>query len=330
MARPIKQGLDYFPLDISMDSKMELFEAEHGLLGFAFLIKLFQKIYDNGYYFEWTEDEQLLFSKRINVNINEVNVYINSAIKRKIFNQELFDKYKIITSRGIQKRFLEACKRRKQIEFIKEICLIDFNEVQYKDFKEKIVFVNNNLINVNINSINVNNNSTKEELLQHNVDNNSQSKVKEIESKVNKKEIETKRNNVSESCEDDLQEANDSCVDGLQEIINFYENNIGFLMPYGLEVFKTYLQKMPKEVIIFAMKISVEANVRTIKYIKGILNNWEKAGVKTLIEAKEENSKKEKHKKNKENNKNSNFNERNYNDLNSFYVNLRGNKNGDK
>lgn len=82
--------------------------------------------------------------------------------------------------------------------------------------------------------------------------------------------------------------ASDSCVDGLQEIIEFYNNNIGLLPPYGLEVFKDYLNEMSYEVIIFAMKKAVEANVRTLQYIKGTLNNWSKSGVKTLIEAKEE------------------------------------------
>ena len=48
---------------------------------------------------------------------------------------------------------------------------------------------------------------------------------------------------------------------------------------------------MPCEVIIFAMQKAVEANVRTIQYIKGTLNNWQKAGVKTLIQAKEESEK---------------------------------------
>ena len=42
---------------------------------------------------------------------------------------------------------------------------------------------------------------------------------------------------------------------------------------------------------IYAMQISVEANVKTIKYIKAILNNWKKAGIKTLIEAQKENNK---------------------------------------
>ena len=33
----------------------------------------------------------------------------------------------------------------------------------------------------------------------------------------------------------------DSCVDGLQEIIVFYENNIGMITPYGAEVLNDYI-----------------------------------------------------------------------------------------
>ena len=59
MARPLKTGLDYFPLDVSFDDNIELLEAEEGLEGFAILIKLWQKIYSNGYYIEWNEDSLL-------------------------------------------------------------------------------------------------------------------------------------------------------------------------------------------------------------------------------------------------------------------------------
>ena len=48
---------------------------------------------------------------------------------------------------------------------------------------------------------------------------------------------------------------------------------------------------MPTDLIIYAMQISVEANKRTIKYIKAILNNWQKAGIRTLVQAKDENHK---------------------------------------
>lgn len=83
----------------------------------------------------------------------------------------------------------------------------------------------------------------------------------------------------------------DSCVDGLQEIINFYNENIGLITPYGLEILTDYAKEMSSDVIIYAMKKAVEANVRTIQYIKGTLNNWQNLGVKTLIQAEEESRK---------------------------------------
>lgn len=46
---------------------------------------------------------------------------------------------------------------------------------------------------------------------------------------------------------------------------------------------------MSNDVVLYALKLSVEANSRNLKYIKAILNNWSKAGIKTLIEAQEEN-----------------------------------------
>lgn len=49
-----------------------------------------------------------------------------------------------------------------------------------------------------------------------------------------------------------------------------------------------YAKDMPSELIILAMKKAVEANIRTIQYIKGILNNWSKKGIKTVVEAEKE------------------------------------------
>lgn len=80
----------------------------------------------------------------------------------------------------------------------------------------------------------------------------------------------------------------DSCVDGLQEIIEFYNNNIGLITPFGLEIMSDYAKEMPTDLIILAMKKAVEADKRTIQYIKGILNNWSKKGIKTVLDAKKE------------------------------------------
>ena len=95
----------------------------------------------------------------------------------------------------------------------------------------------------------------------------------------------------------------DSCVDGLQEIIDFYNNNIGMITPYAVDIFTDYTKEMTKDLIIYAMKKAVEANVRTIQYIKGILNNWSKSGIKTLVEAEKEDMKFEQNKSQRNNRK---------------------------
>ena len=81
---------------------------------------------------------------------------------------------------------------------------------------------------------------------------------------------------------------NDSCVDDLQNIIDFYNENIGLITPYGIEILSSYEEEMSNDLIILAMKKSVEANKRTIQYIKAILNNWQKAGIKTVLQAEQE------------------------------------------
>lgn len=103
--------------------------------------------------------------------------------------------------------------------------------------------------------------------------------------------------NVNENVNDNVNvnennNVNDSCVDGLQEVIEFYNNNIGSITPFGLEILSDYTKDLNKDIVLYAMQISVEANKRSLSYIKAILNNWNKAGVKTLSDAKNENKNK--------------------------------------
>lgn len=102
--------------------------------------------------------------------------------------------------------------------------------------------------------------------------------------------MENENANINENINID-NKVNDSCVNNLQDIIDFYNENIGLITPYGLEVLSSYAEEMDKELIIFAMKKSVEANKRTIQYIKAILNNWSKQGIKNVLEAEEEDKK---------------------------------------
>lgn len=143
MARPQKEGLDYFPLDTDMDlkdDKVQLVEAKYGATGFAVLIKLLMKIYGEGYYYQWGENEGLLFSKRVNVDINTVNDVVNDLAKWGMFDADIFKKYKVLTSNGIQKRFWEVAKRRNDVIINKAFWVHDVDNI--------LVSANINLINV--------------------------------------------------------------------------------------------------------------------------------------------------------------------------------------
>lgn len=127
MARPQKEGLIYFSLDVDMadDDKVILIQARHGITGFGILVRLLMELYKNGYYYPWTEREQLIFSNRINTDIETAREVVNDALKWGFFHQKLYKQYEILTSRGTQKRYLEGTVKRKEVRLIKEFLLID-------------------------------------------------------------------------------------------------------------------------------------------------------------------------------------------------------------
>ena len=124
MARPKKQGLDYFPLDVNVDNKIEILESKYGILGFGFIVRLFKKIYSNGYYLEWNQYSAILLKKEIGMSEEKINEFINFCLEINIFDKRLYSKCNILTSKGIQKRYFTVCKRRKEIEIIKEYLLV--------------------------------------------------------------------------------------------------------------------------------------------------------------------------------------------------------------
>ena len=144
MARPFKSGVDYFPLDVSIDDKIEILEAEHGVLGFGIWVKLLQKIYANNYWIKWDNKAVIVFSNRINVDKNSVIAVINTCIEWNIFSEKMLNGFQILTSRGIQKRFFEITKRRNRVEVIEDYLLVDI------PVAENII-----LVNVDKNSVNV-------------------------------------------------------------------------------------------------------------------------------------------------------------------------------
>lgn len=247
LARPKKDGLEYFPLDVAAgkDDELELVESEHGLVGFAIFIKLLQSIYKSGYYLEWTKKEQLIFSKRVNAAETIVNAVITSCLEWGLFNQQMYDKYKILTSHGIQQRFIFAIGRRSAMEIYEEYLLLTKNEVSAT---KTLVIV------------------TKTEV---NASSNPKSKVKKIESKKKEKESSSEE---------------DTAATNIKRIATMLESTFG-RMPsqYEIEMLTSYIEDgMEIELIEKSLTETIENGVRNLKYTKSILERCTKEKILTL------------------------------------------------
>jgi hypothetical protein len=137
MARPTKVGISYFPYNVDFyeDEKTEFIPAKYGLIGEAITARLLERIYRNGYLTKWDEDVKVLFVSKLRApgcdNLSEiVDGVITELLKRDFFSKELFDKYKVLTGRGIQKRYLKICAdaKRKHSVISHEYNLIDEEE----------------------------------------------------------------------------------------------------------------------------------------------------------------------------------------------------------
>ena len=174
MARTNKTGIDYFPIDVDFfqDEKIQFVSARFGLKGEAIAIRLLCKIYRNGYYTEWNDDTALLFAKGVGDGCSDACVkdVVHELLKRGFFDKSIFERFSILTSKGIQNRYFEATRRYNSVDVFEEFLLVDVSK-----------FNNVNIINKNVNINNKND------------DINSQ---KKREREREEKEKENKKNNV--------------------------------------------------------------------------------------------------------------------------------------
>lgn len=114
MARPKKNGLDYFPLDADFfeDNKIKILKARYKADGVTIYLYLLCEIYKQGYYIKVDDDFEYIISDDLGIDRNKVKQVLNFLLKRSLFNDKLFNSDKVLTSTGIQKRFQLAIKER--------------------------------------------------------------------------------------------------------------------------------------------------------------------------------------------------------------------------
>ena len=111
-------GINYFPVGVNFmeENAMEVIEAKYGIKGSAIVLKLLCKIYKEGYYIRWDEEQCLIFANKAGreVQVAEVQGIIEILFIKGILDRNSYLENGILTSESIQKVWLEATKRRKR------------------------------------------------------------------------------------------------------------------------------------------------------------------------------------------------------------------------
>ena len=111
-------GINYFPVGVNFmeENAMEVIEAKYGIKGSAIVLKLLCKIYKEGYFIRWDEEQCLIFANKAGreVQAAEVQGIIEILFIKGIMDKNSYLENGILTSESIQKVWMEATKRRKR------------------------------------------------------------------------------------------------------------------------------------------------------------------------------------------------------------------------
>lgn len=144
-----KIGLDYFSFNVDFfeDPKIDFIGAKYGIKGELIVVRLLCKIYKESYYIKWSEDDVFMMAKKTggSVSADEINRIISDLLRKNFFNMNLFEKFGVLTSSGIQKRYFFATERRKKVQVIESLLLTDISK--YKNIE---LISNTSIHNVDI------------------------------------------------------------------------------------------------------------------------------------------------------------------------------------
>lgn len=130
MARPTKTGLDYYPMDVGFlrDKKVRLLRAEFGASSVLFVLYVWGKAYEgDGYFLAWDKDELLLAADELREQPTYISEVLQGCLKRSIFDERVFQMFGVLTSAGIQRRYLRGCEKRDVITIVSEYWLLNIS-----------------------------------------------------------------------------------------------------------------------------------------------------------------------------------------------------------
>ena len=126
MARIAKKGLEYFPFDTDFFQDMrirKLIKYQNGkaVTVYALLLCI---IYKEGYYIKWDKELPFCISELTGFDEGYITEVIKCCITIGLFDRELFENEKVLTSKGIQSRYCNIQGINRRMAIISEHALI--------------------------------------------------------------------------------------------------------------------------------------------------------------------------------------------------------------
>lgn len=130
MGRNRKIGLDYFPMDVDFFSDIRIrklikYQGGRAITVYALLLCL---IYKCGYYMRWDEELPFVISEQTGFDEAYILEVLKCCMVVGLFDKDLFDTEKVITSKGIQIRYKDICDSLRRVCRLDEYCLISSEE----------------------------------------------------------------------------------------------------------------------------------------------------------------------------------------------------------
>ena len=134
MARPPKVSIDYAGWSVNLfdnDPKMDKLLDAQGWCGFGVYFFLCQRAYgSDGYFYKWCYDDCATTARKMGggIGAGTVKEAVDYCLRIGLFDEGLFVRWGVLTSRGIQKRYIDAIRKRDVKEVIAEYWLLHESE----------------------------------------------------------------------------------------------------------------------------------------------------------------------------------------------------------
>ncbi|MBQ8497814.1 MAG: DUF4373 domain-containing protein [Clostridia bacterium] len=139
MARPYKQGIDYFPLDVDIfkDRKFHKIKGRYGHTGVCVYLAVLSLVYkDRGYYLDYSDEEAVIYDiidllqgGRYTPKYDTILGAVADLVACGLFSGDHF-KSKILTSERIQRHYYTATVEREKIEIDESIWMLSIPEMK--------------------------------------------------------------------------------------------------------------------------------------------------------------------------------------------------------